>query len=202
MGDILAINDVSRRACSLTAHAWAGAQLKAVRRRSRFWAKDQFNEFRLEIANLGRRRDMSEVDRYDKLFVFNAFFIQIILLVFFALRRWKFDTAMKCGWIVYALSVPAVIVSLVLLIGGKPWYIWLSGFLYAVWAMLGYVVDIARPVAWRSPILWPVIIPYVLLYLSSLMFYWWPLGNIQRPLWFIYAVLFVISTILNISSHI
>lgn len=144
---------------------------------------------------------MSGLDRYDRLFVFTSFFIQIVLLVFFALRKCKFDTAMHFGWIVYALAAPAVIVSLVLLVGGKPWYLWLAGFLYAAWAILGYVVDIARPVAWRSPILWPVFIPYVLLYLSSLMFYWWPLGNIQRPLWFIYTVLFVISTILNISSH-
>jgi hypothetical protein len=141
------------------------------------------------------------MDRYDRLFVSVAFTIQIVLLVFFALRKWKFDTAMQFGWIVYALAVPAVIVSVALLIGGKPWHFWLAGFLYAAWAILGYVVDIARPVAWRSPILWPVFAPYVLLYLSSLMFYWWPLGNIQRPLWFIYGVLFAISTLLNITSH-
>jgi len=145
--------------------------------------------------------DMSGLDRYDKLFIFTSFFIQVVLLVFFAFRKWKFDTAMQFGWIVYALAVPAVIVSLVLIVGGKPWYLWLAGFLYAAWAIFGYIVDIARPVAWRSPILWPVFIPYILLYLSSLMFYWWPLGNIRRPLWFIYAVLFVISTILNMSSH-
>jgi len=144
---------------------------------------------------------MSGLDRYDRLFAFVAFFIQIVLLVFFALRKWKFDTAMQFGWIVFALAVPAVIVSLVLLIGGKRWHFWLAGFLYAAWAILGYVVDIARPVAWRSPILWPVLVPYVLLYLSSLMFYWWPLANIQRPLWFIYGVLFAISSVLNISSH-
>ena len=29
------------------------------------------------------------------------------------------------------------------------------------------------------------------------MFYWWLLGNIQRPLWFIYAVLFVIRDGVN-----
>ena len=144
---------------------------------------------------------MSGIDRLDRLFVFTAFFLQIVLLVFFANRKWDFDSAVKWGWIVYALAVPAVVASLVLLVGGKPWYLWLAGFLYAAWAVLGYVVDIARPVEWRSPILWPVLIPYVLLFISSLMFYWWPLGNIQRPLWFIYAVLFVISTMLNISSH-
>lgn len=144
---------------------------------------------------------MSGFERHEGLFVFTAFFIQIVLLVFFALRKWQFDTAMQVGWIVYALAIPAVIVSLVLLIGGQPWYFWLAGFLFAGWAILGYLVDIARPVEWRSPILWPVFIPYVLLYMSGLMFYWWPLANIRRPLWFIYAALFVISTVLNITSH-
>jgi len=124
-----------------------------------------------------------------------------VLLVFFAVRKWSFDTAMQYGWIVYALAVPAVVCSFVLVQSGRPWYQWLAGLLFAAWAVFGYVVDIARPVAWRSPILWPVFIPYVLMYLSSLMFYWWPLGKIQRPLWFVYAALFVISTALNVSSH-
>ena len=145
---------------------------------------------------------MSGLDRFDNLFVVTAFFIQIVLLIFFALRKWMFDTAMQVGWIVYALAVPALIISVLLLMNGKSWYFWLGGFLYTAWAILGYIVDVARPVAWRSPVYWPVFIPYVLLYLSTMMFYWFPIGNIYRPLWFAYAVLFVISTILNISSHV
>lgn len=141
------------------------------------------------------------MDRYDKLFIFVAFFIQFILLIYFAIRKWDFDLAMQWGWIVYALALPAVIISLVLLFAGKPWYLWLGGFLYAIFAVFGYIVDIAHPVAWRSPVYLPVLIPYVVLYLSSLMFYWWPLGAIRRPLWYIYAVLFVISTSLNVTSH-
>jgi len=62
---------------------------------------------------------MSGLDRYEQLFVSTVFSIQIVLLVFFALRKWMFDTAMQIGWIVFALAVPAVIVSLVLLIGGN-----------------------------------------------------------------------------------
>ena len=145
---------------------------------------------------------MSGLDRFDNLFVVTAFFIQIVLLIFFALRKWMFETAMQVGWIVYALAVPALIISVLLLMNGKSWYFWLGGFLYTAWAILGYIVDVARPVAWRSPAYWPVFIPYVLLYLSTMMFYWFPIGNIYRPLWFVYAVLFVISTILNISSHV
>ncbi|MFA9406570.1 MAG: hypothetical protein ACERKX_12220 [Anaerolineales bacterium] len=144
---------------------------------------------------------MSGLDRFDNLFVVTAFFIQIVLLIFFALRKWMFETAMQVGWIVYALAVPALIISVLLLMNGKSWYFWLGGFLYTAWAILGYIVDVARPVAWRSPVYWPVFIPYVLLYLSTMMFYWFPLGNLSKPLWFVYAVLFVISTILNITSH-
>jgi hypothetical protein len=144
---------------------------------------------------------MSGLDRHERLFVSTAFSIQIVLLVFFALRKWRYDTAILYGRIVFLLAVPAVIVSLIILKAGKPWQFWFGGFLFATWAIFAYIVDFASPVAWRSPIYWPVFIPYVLLYASSLMFYWFPLGNIQRPLWFIYAVLFVISTILNISSH-
>ncbi|MCB9135504.1 MAG: hypothetical protein H6636_08760 [Anaerolineales bacterium] len=69
------------------------------------------------------------------------------------------------------------------------------------WAVFGYVVDIAHPVEWRSPIFWPVFLPYVLLYMATLMFYWWPLAIIQRPLWYVYAGLFLVSTYLNVSSH-
>ena len=141
------------------------------------------------------------MDRYDKLFIFVAFFIQFILLIYFAIRKWDFDLAMQWGWLVYALALPAVIASLLLLFAGKTWYLWLAGFLYAIFAVFGYVVDIARPVAWRSPVYLPVLIPYVVLYLSSLMFYWWPLGAIRRPLWYIYAVLFIFSTIFNVTSH-
>jgi hypothetical protein len=141
------------------------------------------------------------MDRYDRLYVYTAFFIQAVLLVYFAIRKWDFDLAMQWGWLVYALALPAVIVSLVLLVAGKPWYLWVAGFLYAIFAVFGYVVDIARPLSWRSPVYLPVLIPFVGLYLSSLMFYWWPLGSIRRPLWYLYAVLFVFSTTLNVTSH-
>jgi hypothetical protein len=33
------------------------------------------------------------------------------------------------------------------------------------------------------------------------MFYWWPLVNIDKPLWYIYVVLFLASTILYVTSH-
>ena len=145
---------------------------------------------------------MSELDNLDRLFVVWAFFFQIVLVVHFALRRWFFESyTMRIGWIVYALSVPAVVISVVLLLGGKTWSLWLGGFLFLIYAAFGYWIDYVKGIQWRNPLRLSVMFPYVFLYLATVMFYWWPLGLLSRPLWIAFAVLFVIGTILNITSH-
>jgi hypothetical protein len=108
---------------------------------------------------------------------------------------------MRYGWIVYALSLPAAAVSVLLLLGGKPWWLWLGGFIYLVWAIFGYIVEYIKEIEWRNPIRWPIFGPYVVLYLATVMFYWWPLALIVRLLWHIYAILFIASTVLNLTSH-
>ena len=140
-------------------------------------------------------------DRYDRLYVFTSFAIQLVLLVYFALRKWNFEAAMGVGWVVYALGIPAIIISVILYLGHKPWYLWAAGVLFAAWAVVGYLVDMHYQIPWRYPIRWSVLIPYISLYLSSIMFYWWPLGRIQRPLWVLYAALFFMSTYFNVTSH-
>ena len=145
---------------------------------------------------------MSELDNLDRLFVIWAFFFQIVLIVHFALRRWFFESyTMKIGWVVYALSVPAGVISVVLLLGGKTWSLWLGGFLFLIYAAFGYWIDYVKGIQWRNPLRLSVMFPYVFLYLATVMFYWWPLGLLGRPLWIAFAVLFVIGTILNITSH-
>ena len=144
---------------------------------------------------------MAGKDNLDTAFIVFAFFMQGVLLVFFVLRLWNFDFAVRIGWPVYTLGIPAAILSLVLLFGGKSWEYWLGGFLLLAWGILGYTVDIARPVAWRSPIHWPIFLSYVGLYLSAQGFYWFPVGILERRLWFIYGGMFVVSTILNMASH-
>jgi hypothetical protein len=144
---------------------------------------------------------MPGLDNLEVLFVITAFLFQIVLIVHFGLRRWRFETAMRLGPLVYALSLPAVAASLILWAGGKSWEFWLGGLLYFAWAIYGYVVEYVRGIQWRSPLRWPVGGPYLLLYLATVMFYWWPLATIYKPLWYIYAVLFIISTVLNATSH-
>ena len=101
----------------------------------------------------------------------------------------------------YALSIPAVVISVILLLGGKSWSFWLGGFLFLIYAAYGYYIDYVKRIPWRNPLDLSIVFPYVTLYLSTVMFYWWPLALISRPLWFVYTALFIISTILNITSH-
>lgn len=141
------------------------------------------------------------MDNLEILFVVWAFLFQITLIVHFALRKWVFDIALKYGWIVYALSIFAAVISIILLVNGKNWSLWLGGFIYLVWAVFGFIVEYVQKIEWRNPIRRPIFAPYVTLYLATIMFYWWPLGLISRPLWYVYAVLFIISTLLNLTSH-
>jgi len=141
--------------------------------------------------------------RSETAFVAWAFFFQAVLIVHFALRKWAFEAyTFQWGWVVYALSLPAVALSWYLWKQGAPWPLWVGGILYLAFAVFGFSVEyIAHLTTWRSPVVWPIMVPYVLLYLATVMFYWWPVGMISRPLWYLYAGLFIIGSWLNISSH-
>jgi hypothetical protein len=157
------------------------------------------------MARRGREAAMSfwkNLDNLDKLFVVWAFLFQIVLIVHFALRKPFLESyARKYGWLVYALCIPAAIISVILLRGGKSWTFWLGGFLFVIYAAFGYWVDFVAQIQFRKPLQLSIVFPYVLLYLATVMFYWWPLWPLSRLLWSVYTVLYVIATILNIRSH-
>lgn len=145
---------------------------------------------------------MTKLDKLDWLFVIWAFLFQIALIVHFALRKPYFKGyTLRYGWIIYALCIPALIISITLLWGGKSWSFWLGGFLFVLYAAFGYGIDFIVKVPFRNPLHLSVVIPYVILYLATVMFYWWPLGLLSRRLWGVYTVLFVIATVLNNRSH-
>lgn len=145
---------------------------------------------------------MAELDALDILFIAAAFVFQIVLIVHFALRRWRFATAIRYGPLVYALGIPAALVSVIILAGGRPWHFWLAGFLYLVWAGYGWFLEYRKNQQdWRTPFRASVGVPYVLLYLAVTMFYWFPLLRIWKPLFYVFGILYLASTYLNVTSH-
>lgn len=143
-----------------------------------------------------------KLDMLDRLFVIWAFLLQFILIIHFAIRKPLFKSyTVEYGWIVYALCIPGAVVSIFLLLGGKSWYFWIGGFLFMLYAAFGYWVDYIQRIPWRNPLQVRVMVPYVSLYLITIMFYWWPLLRLNLQLWLAFTVLYVIATILNITSH-
>lgn len=145
---------------------------------------------------------MTDLDRLDRLFLAWAFLFQVVLIVHFALRKPFIESyTLRYGWLVYALCIPAVVISLILWRAGKSWYFWIGGVLFVLFAIFGFWVEYVQQIPWRDPINLKIFFPYVFLFLATVMFYWWPIGMLSRPLWFAYAVLFVIATVLNVTSH-
>lgn len=141
------------------------------------------------------------VDRYTNLFVGWALLFQLLLIVHFSIRKWRFEWVARYGAWFYALGVPALLISILLAAAGAGWALWTGGLLQFVWSAYGYVVEYVRKIEWRDPPYWRVFWPYVTLYLGVNMFYWWPQGLVDRRLWFLYGALFLVSTLLNVSSH-
>jgi hypothetical protein len=137
----------------------------------------------------------------NPLFVLWTFALQLILIFYFAIRKTHFYTAITYGWLVYSLCIVGLIVSIQQILQGKSWIFWIGGFIFTAWAIFGFFVEYLFHISWRSPIKWCIFIPYVLIYLSMVMFYWWPLAEINKNFWYAYAGLFLISTVLNTTSH-
>lgn len=144
---------------------------------------------------------MRDLDLLESMFVGAAFLFHGVLIAHFAVRRWRFETAIRYGWVVYALAIPFATLSAIELAAGKAWWLWLGGFLYAAWAAFGYLVEYVLRLEWRSPVRWAIFVPYVLLYLATSMLYWWPLARFGWLLWPVAATLFAVSTWLNARSH-
>ncbi len=126
---------------------------------------------------------------------------QVLLLCFFAARRWSPPIADRHGWIVYAFAGFGLPLGVWLIVDGQSWRLFVGPLLFALWALVGAIVDLWRPREWRRPPAWNVLVPFAGLYFLAQMFLWWPLWDIERAAWLLFLVLFVPSTLLNIAGH-
>ena len=145
---------------------------------------------------------MFEQNVLQSLFVAFAFFSQALLIFNFAALKWKPNIHQKWRWIVYASGLIAFPLGILFWVSGQAWHFWLAFVLFTVWAMFGYVIDILRPINWRDPIRWQIFVPYLVLHISAQFAFWIPLWFIGSGYWIIYAALYTISTVLNISTHV
>lgn len=73
------------------------------------------------------------------------------------------------GRLVYALCIPGLIISIIILLGGKSWSFWSGGILLLIFSIYGYYVDYIKKEEWRKPIKKSIFFPYVFWYLATIM---------------------------------
>ena len=139
------------------------------------------------------------------LFSFLAFGLasQALLVAFFAARRWVPQRADRLGRWAYGFGLLGLPAGVALALAGASTQLVGGPLLLAAWAVVGLVVDVWRPRAWRGPkVDWTVVGPYLALYFFAQMFLWWPLWDLARPAWVAFGVLFVVNTGLNLRGHV
>ena len=144
----------------------------------------------------------SSLNGSERAFVAWSFLYLSALIAHFAVRARFFESyTLRYGWVVYALGVPAALLSAWLVVRGEHWTLWAAGFLCLAFSLFGFWLDYVAAVPFRSPFVPSVGVPYVLLFLATLMFYWWPLWQHSVALWAVYGVLYVVAMVLNVRSH-
>lgn len=130
-----------------------------------------------------------------------GFTCQLLLLAFFAAHRWRPAAETGIGRLVYGLGAPAPVLAVSFAVAGQPWYLVLAFVLYAAWAGLGAYIDMIRPIPWRRPPRWPILLPYAGLLIAALLAFWMPLWWVDRRLWVAFGILYAAHTTLNILAH-
>lgn len=145
---------------------------------------------------------MIEQGALNTVYIFFAFAVQVILIADFAARVWKPALELRWGWLIYALvGIAGLLLGVLLVVNRLPWYLAAGPLLLAIWAALGYAVDIWRPVNWRNPPRWSIFIPYVGLYVTALLIMWVSMWFIGLAYWIAFGATYAAHTGLNIYSH-
>lgn len=135
-------------------------------------------------------------------FVVFALATQMLLVAFFAAHLWRPTLEMGLGRFVYATGIVALLLALGMALDGRAWYLVFASVLYAVWTAFGAMVDAVRPISWRRPARWSILVPYTVLFIASLFALWIPLWYVDIAYWLAFGALYGIHTALNLYGHV
>lgn len=143
------------------------------------------------------------MDAAGALFIVFGLMSQVLLVCFFAARRWSPGRANVLGRVTYSFAGLGLPLAFCLAWAGAAANLLVGPLLAAGWAVFGAAVDVWRPRPWRRPpVEWPVLVVYVGLYFFAQIWLWWPLWDIARAAWAVFLALFVVNTALNIRGHV
>jgi hypothetical protein len=140
------------------------------------------------------------VDPAGIVFAFYGLGCQVLLALFFATQRWSPRLADWLGWIAYSFSSVGLPLGGSFLLGGQSWRLYLGPLLFALWGGFAVVADLWPRLRWRTSPRRRVLVPYIALYLGGQLLLWWPLWDLWRSGWYLYAALFVTTSALGLQK--
>ena len=89
------------------------------------------------------------------------------------------------GRIIMALTVPAMAAMIAFIRTGAGWRHWIGPAVFLAFVALMIVVNYAWPIEFRSPRLYSVLVPYLVLFFGAIFLMGIPMFRLNRPLWLV-----------------
>ncbi len=89
------------------------------------------------------------------------------------------------GYVIIALSAPAVVALFALMRAGAGWLQWAGAALFLAFVALMVIVDYVAPVEFRAPARYGVLLPYLLLFFGAILLMGLPMFRMNRGLWLV-----------------
>ena len=89
------------------------------------------------------------------------------------------------GRVIIALAIPALAVLFAFVRAGAGWRHWIGPAVFLAFVALMITVDYAWPVEFRSPRLYGVLVPYLVLFFGAIFLMGLPMFRMNRILWLV-----------------
>ena len=89
------------------------------------------------------------------------------------------------GRVIMALAIPAVAAMIAFVRAGAGWRHWVGPAVFLAFVALMISVEYVWPVEFRSPRLYSVLVPYLVLFFGAILLMGLPMFRMNRPLWLV-----------------
>ena len=89
------------------------------------------------------------------------------------------------GRVIMALAIPAMAAMIAFARAGAGWRHWIGPAVFLAFVALMISVEYVWPVEFRSPRLYSVLVPYLVLFFGSILLMGLPMFRMNRPLWLV-----------------
>lgn len=106
------------------------------------------------------------------------------------------DVNRGLGYLMIALAIPAIAALAAFVRTDAGWFHWIGPAVFVAFIILMVVVDYSRPVKFRSPMRYDIVVPYLTLFFGSILLMGLPMYTMSRSLWLVT----VVTTVLLLGS--